>query len=100
MKVSRTVARYTVKAGMEDLNAELVRAVYAELEERDPPGFSYMTLRLEDGRTFIHVAEQDGSVEQPLTSLPAFAAFRADLGERCEWGPEVTSAEVVGRFGR
>lgn len=99
MSVSRTIARYTVKPGMEELNAELVRAVYEQLEKHRPPGFGYATFRLEDGRTFVHVAEHAGLVESPLRSLPAFAEFLAGLDERCEWGPVVTSAELVGRFG-
>jgi hypothetical protein len=57
MTMRRTVARYTVKPGSEDHNAELVRAVYRELAALRPEGFRYATYRLEDRRTFIHIAE-------------------------------------------
>ncbi len=97
--MSFTVARYTVKGGQEERNAELVRAVYRELGERRPEGLRYATYRLGDGRTFIHVAEHGGEGGKPLTELAAFQEFQARLRERCEWGPEVGEAELVGRFG-
>jgi hypothetical protein len=96
--MSHTVARYTVKPGQEERNAELVRAVYRELAELRPEGLRYATFRLDDGRTFVHVAEHGGD-GRPLTRLPAFKRFQAGLRERCEWGPEVGGAELVGRFG-
>jgi hypothetical protein len=98
MTMGRTVVRYTVKAGMEQHNAELVRAVYGELAELRPEGFSYATYRLDDGRTFIHVAEQEGDGAGPLPGLPAFRAFQAAIGDRCEWGPLASRAELIGRF--
>jgi len=99
MTMGFTVVRYTVKPGLEERNAELVRAVYRELEEVEPVGFHYATYRLEDGRTFLHVAERDADGGNPLTSLKAFRQFQAGIGERCEQGPEVSGAELVGRFG-
>jgi hypothetical protein len=99
MTMGRTIARYTVKPGMEDRNAELVRAVYRELAELRPPGFRYVTYRLDDGRSFVHIAEQEGDGENPLPGLPAFQEFQVGIGERCESGPMVGRAEEVGRFG-
>src|SRR3954454_20896965 len=96
--VTRTVVQYRVKEGVKEENAVLVRAVYRELAERAPAGFRYATYRLEDGRTFIHVAEQDSEGNTPLTGLAAFSEFQAEVRERCEWGPVVSSAELVGRF--
>jgi hypothetical protein len=95
--MGRTVARYTVKPGLEEHNAELVRAVYRELTELRPDGFSYVTYLLDDGRTFIHIAEQEGDADTPLPSLTAFREFQAGIRDRCEWGPRVSRAEVVGR---
>jgi hypothetical protein len=94
-----TVVRYRVKPGMEEENAELVRAVYRELAELAPEGFRYATYRLEDGRTFVHVASQEGESENPLPGVAAFREFQAGARERCESGPEASSAELVGRFG-
>jgi hypothetical protein len=99
MKMTFTVVRYTIKPGLEERNAELVRAVYRELDELSPAGFRYATYRLDDGRTFVHVAERDGDGDNPLPNLSAFREFQADIRERCESGPEVGGAELVGRFG-
>jgi hypothetical protein len=98
MTMRRTVVRYVVKPGLEERNAELVRAVYAELAEVRPPGFRYVTYRLDDGRSFVHIAEQDGDGDNPLPQLAAFREFQAGARERCETGPEVSQAEIVGRF--
>jgi hypothetical protein len=99
MTMRRTIARYTVKPGQEDRNAELVRAVYRELAALSPPGFRYATYRLNDGLTFVHVSEQEGDAPVPLTELGAFREFQSGIGDRCAWGPVVGSAEIVGSFG-
>jgi hypothetical protein len=98
MTMRHTIARYTVKPGQEEHNAELVRAVYRELAELAPPGFRYRTYRLHDGRTFVHIAELEDDAPAPLPELEAFRAFQAGIAERCEWGPVVGSAEIVGRY--
>ena len=99
MTMRRTVARYTVKPGAEERNAELVGAVYRELAELRPEGFSYATYRLHDGRSFVHIAEQESDADSPLPGLAAFRAFQEGIRDRCEWGPVVGAAEVLGRFG-
>jgi hypothetical protein len=100
MTVRLTHVRYTVHPGREEQNAELVRAVYLELGALAPPGFRYSTYRFHEGRTFVHVAEQDDDGSPgPLATLPAFRAFQAAIAERCEEGPVVEQAEVVGRYG-
>jgi hypothetical protein len=98
MEMTFTVVRYTIKPGLEERNAELVRAVYRELAELDPAGFRYATYRLDGGRTFVHVAEREQAGNNPLPELPAFREFQAEIRERCESGPEVGDAELVGRF--
>ena len=95
---NHTIVRYTVKLGQEEHNTELVQAVYRELAELAPPGFTYSTYRVDDGRTFVHVAERQGDTPAPLPELAAFREFQAGIAERCEWGPVVGSAELIGRF--
>ena len=89
--MSTALIRYRVKPGRAEENAELVRAVYAELAELSPPGFRYATFR--DGDTFTHVAFGDS----PLETLTAFARFREGLDERCEEPPRV-SHDLVGEY--
>jgi hypothetical protein len=96
--MKRTIVRYTVKPGEEDVNADLVRAVYRELADLKPEGFRYATYHLDDGRTFIHMAELDGEGDNPLPAVPAFREFQAGVRKRCEWGPVAESAEEVGRY--
>jgi hypothetical protein len=97
--ITHTVVRYTVKPGLEEQNADLVRAVYRELAEAQPAGFEYATYRLEDGRTFVHVAAHDDDFEFPLRDLASFREFRAGLDGRCEQGPVVSPAEKLGGYG-
>ena len=93
----RVMVRYTVRPGQAEVNEELVRAVYRELHECSPDGLRYATFRLEDGLSFVHVAEVDGDVN-PLTELPAFRAFTAGIGERCDEPPLTSPLTEVGSY--
>jgi hypothetical protein len=88
--MSAAIVRYRVKPGRADENAGLVRAVYAELAARQPPGFRYATFVLEDAVTFVHVAITEGDSEAPLPQLDAFQRFREGLAERCDEPPRTT----------
>ncbi len=90
--MTATTVRYRVKPGRAEENAELVRAVYAELSELAPPDFRYATFR--DGDTFTHVAFG----EAPLQKVAAFRRFQAGIAERCEEPPRVVR-DVVGSYG-
>jgi hypothetical protein len=85
--VSAVIVRYRVKPGHVEENAELVRAVYAELAVQQPPGFRYATSVDEDGH------------DAPLPHLPAFQRFRRDLAERCDEPPQATQLSApVGSY--
>jgi hypothetical protein len=88
------VVRYRTKQGQAEKNAELVRAVFAELAADDPGGLRYVSLQLEDGQTFVHIATIEGEVN-PLTASAAFGRFQSD---RCEEGPIAMDASVVGSY--
>ena len=49
------VVRYQAKPERADENQKLIEAVFAELDERQPEGFTYKVYRLEDGVSFVHV---------------------------------------------
>jgi hypothetical protein len=91
------MVRYRVKPDQADRNEELVRAVYEELHRIDPAGFRYATFRLEDGVSFVHIAESEGA-ENPLPKLSAFQAFQKDIADRCDEPPVVAEATEVGSF--
>lgn len=93
------VVRYRTKPEAAKENAQLVRDVYTELAAKQPEGFRYMTLQLEDGRSFVHVAIHDDGAENPLSKSAAFARFQAGLADRLDEGPDPSPATVVGSYG-
>jgi hypothetical protein len=93
------VVRYQAKPERADENQKLIEAVFAELHDREPEGFTYKVFRLDDGVSFIHVViEHDVAEPGSLQALPAFQAFVADIGDRCEIPPVAMGATIVGGF--
>jgi hypothetical protein len=92
----RIMVRYRVKPGREEDNAELVRAVYAELADAASEGFRYATFRHE--QSFFHLAFQEGDGPGPLPGLAAFKAFTAGIAERCDEPPVVAELTEVGSY--
>jgi len=88
--MSATMVKYRVKPDRSEENVELIRAVYAELDDGQFPHIRYSTWMLEDGVTFVHVASVDGEGRAPLSDISSFRKFREGLDERCENGPEFT----------
>jgi hypothetical protein len=95
--VRRVIVRYRVKPERVEENERLVRAVYEELHRAGPAGFRYATFKLDDGVTFVHVAEGD---DPPLPGLDAFKEFQRDIAARCDEPPVASAAEQIGSFGR
>ena len=93
----RTLIRYKTKPEAADRNAELVRAVFAELKAAQPKGVRYLTLRLEDD-SFVHIVENAGDGPSLLPTLKAFQEFQAGIRERCLEPPLPRSAVVVGNY--
>ncbi len=98
------IVRYETKPDRADENQRLVEKVYAELAERRPDNFRYITFRLEDGVGFVHmvIENDDGSNPIPLTEIAAFQEFQREIGDRCSVQPVATGATIVGshRFAR
>jgi hypothetical protein len=88
------IVRYKTHPNQADKNAELIRAVFAQLAERAPKGLSYRSYR--DGCSFVHVATVEG--DNPLLALPAFQAFTKDIKSRCVEEPVVTEMSIVGSY--
>ena len=83
-----------------DENQKLVEAVFADLDVRaSPPASTYKVFRLEDGVSFVHVViEHDVENPDSLQDVPAFQAFVADIGDRCDVPPDAKGATVVGGY--
>lgn len=91
------VVRYRTKPDRADENQALVEKVFAELDAMGDTGFSYMSLRLEDGVSFVHVVvEHPGGGTVSLADVPAFQAFTAGIADRCDEQPVAMGAGVVG----
>jgi hypothetical protein len=94
-----TIVRYQAKPERADENQELVEAVFAELDEQEPDGFTYKVFRLDDGVTFIHVViEHDVEAPASLQAVAAFRAFLSGIADRCDIAPIATGATVVGGY--
>ena len=94
-----TVVRYQTKPERGDENQRLIEAVFAELHERNPKGFTYNVFRLDDGVSFLHVViEQDISEPDSLQDVPAFQTFVAHIDDRCDVPPRATRASMVGGY--
>jgi hypothetical protein len=81
-----------------DENQQLIEGLFAELERRQPEGFTYRVFRFEDGVSFMHVViEHDVQAPESLQEVPALQAFAADIADRCEVLPVFTGRN--GRWG-
>ena len=84
---------------MADENQRLVEAVFDELAELEPEGFTYKVFRLEDGVSFIHVViEHDVDDPDSLQAMPAFQAFVSNIAQRCDVPPMASGATIVGGY--
>ena len=93
------VVRYVAKPDRAGENQQLIEAVFAELEQRQPEGFTYKVFRLEDGVSFIHVVtEHDVDDPDSLQAVPAFQAFVTGIRDRCDVAPVATGATIVGAY--
>lgn len=97
MSVTKVV-RYTTKPESAEENARLIREVFAELASQRPAGLRYAAFRLDDGVSFVHVAELDDGSQNPLATSEAFAKFQAGIADRCAQGPAAADATVVGSY--
>ena len=95
-----TVVRYQAKADRADENQGLIEKVFADLEARQPDGFTYKVFRLEDGVSFVHVVIEHDDVANPdsLQDVPAFQAFVAGIADRCDVAPLAMGATIVGGY--
>ena len=93
----RVMVRYRVKPDQVARNEELVRAVYQELHDSRPDGIRYATFQLDDGVTFVHIAETEEG-RNPLSDLAAFQEFQKDIEARCDEPPVVSELREIGAF--
>jgi hypothetical protein len=93
----QVMVRYTVKPDRVEENEALVRAVYEELEASGPDSLRYVTFKLEDGVSFVHIAETEEGAH-PLGEVKAFKEFLAGIGDRAEEPPVTAKLTKVGSY--
>jgi hypothetical protein len=96
--MNRVVVQYKVKPDQVEHNEMLIRAVYEELAAAQPAGFRYATVRLDDGVSFLHLAETEEAGPSPLSQLTAFREFVRDVADRCDEPPVSRSATLIGSY--
>jgi hypothetical protein len=96
--MKQVIVRYRVKPERAAENEELVRAVYAELDETKPAGLHYATFRLDDGVSFLHLSAHDNDGPSPLTKVQAFKRFQENIADRCDEAPVVSALTEIGSY--
>ena len=92
--MTRTIVTYKVRPREAAYNEELIRNVFDELRDLDPPNLSYEAFLLDDGRTFVHIVEYEG--ENPVPKLESFKRYSVGVRDRCEWSPVACEPQVIG----
>ena len=93
----RVLIRYRLKPDHVERNEELVRAGYEELHRAAPSGFRYMTFKLEDGVSFMHISESEGE-DSPLAGLASAQEFQREIADRCEEQPVFAGLTEIGSY--
>jgi hypothetical protein len=75
--------RYRVRPEHLSEHLRLLRAVHEDVARTRPPGFRYLTIQLDDERSFVDLATGP-ELPGPLPSLASFRRYRAGLEDRCE----------------
>jgi hypothetical protein len=92
--MTTTIARYRVAESDAERNAQLIRDVLVALDAERPAGLRYAAFALEDGVSFVHVAEG----AEALQALPAFRAFVDGVQRTEAGGPLVQGARCLGAY--
>lgn len=74
--------RYTVHPKAVDEQLQLLHGVYAELDQRQPDDFSFVTYQLEGEGEFLDLAAAP-RLPGPLPDMPSFHSYRRELDHRC-----------------
>ena len=90
--------RCTVKPGQEAVNEKLVRVACDDLHQTQPTGLRYATFRLDDGRTFAHVAVGETLHQRnPLLEVAAFRRFTT-ASPAAPRPPQTAEADQIGGY--
>jgi hypothetical protein len=97
--MKRVLVRYKVKADRAAENEDYIKKVFEELKQTGPEGLRYASFKQDDGLSFVHIAsiETEGG-SNPLDKSPAFAAFQAEIKDRCDEPPVAVDLNEIGSY--
>src|SRR5262245_21071400 len=97
--VTKTMVRYKVKPEHVAENERDIKRVFEQLVAQRPEGVRYVSFKLADGVSFMHIVSHEAVDDRtPLSELQAFKAFTAAVDSRCEERPVVTNLTEVGSY--
>ena len=98
--MATTIVRYSLKPDRMEEHLALIDAVFVGLAEIDEPGIHYTVYRSEEGSDFTHIAAFDSqAAREAFGANEAFAAFTADIAERCITPPDAVVQHDVASAG-
>jgi len=91
------IVRYRTLPDQLEANVLAVRAVFRELEQKNPDGIRYAAMHQADG-TFHHLVMTANESPAPLTSLESFREFLSGVNSRCIELPTRNEVKLVGNY--
>ncbi len=97
--MKQRMVRYKIKADRVVENEQYLQKVFEQLQREQTPGMRYVTFKLDDGVSFVHIVELDSpDGSNPAATLESFKAYTAEIQDRCEEPPVFTELEKVGSY--
>ena len=97
--MKRMMVRYKVKPDRVAENERSIASVFEQLNREQPAGLRYVSFKLDDGVSFMHIVEVDASDgANPLHTLSAFNAFTASVRDRCDELPVSVELYAIGAY--
>jgi hypothetical protein len=91
-----------LRSTMHEENAADVQAalekVFQALEQEQPAGVRYTSIRLGDGVTFVALLELENVEDNPMAALPAYAELLENLKQWQEGPPALEQITVIGSY--
>lgn len=73
-------------------------AMFSAIERARPEGVRYASCRIADSATFVILLQLEEGTENPLTAVPEFGEFQANLRDWIAEPPVTERATVVGSY--
>ena len=97
--MKRQIVIYKAKPEHDAENERLLKALFAELQAKQPDGVRYVAAKLADD-TYVHIVFTDTQEGEPgpLSKLDAFRAYQAEVRSRLQAPPNAGDATIIGDY--